>query len=190
MEACEKPDAGPEFPGGAAGPGPVRGPLQGASPHTRGRGTGSGRGRRPRAQVRAGTRGEQEAVPTSEAGHLPFEIFHFPLRLIHVHAVQVDVFRQKDVICTTRDSQSRQEATSRQKRPAHLLCFHFDPRPKAGGSLTRSEPPVPGAWKRPRASKGTPASGPEETRLWPPGPLPPIDGTPPTGQPWRRFPDT
>lgn len=29
----------------------------------------------------------------------PFEIFHFPLRLIHVHTVQVDIFRQKDIIC-------------------------------------------------------------------------------------------
>lgn len=28
----------------------------------------------------------------------PFEILHFPLCLIHIHTVQVDIFRQKDII--------------------------------------------------------------------------------------------
>lgn len=36
--------------------------------------------------------------------HSPFEIFHFPLCLIHVHTVQVDIFRQKDIICEMKEA--------------------------------------------------------------------------------------
>lgn len=58
--------------------------------------------------------------PGGHGASLPFEVLHFPLRLVHLHTVQVDVFGQKNVICKKQAAREAGQMTAACSRD--LLC--------------------------------------------------------------------
>lgn len=65
-------------------------------------------------------------ISDMQSWHLPFEIFHLPLCLIHIHTVQVYIFRQKDIICKTkrRGKSNYNSRPSYQNRTNHLVLLN------------------------------------------------------------------